>query len=78
MQGAVKKSGQPTVRLGDRLLDSGIITEDQLKIALLEQKTLQKPLFRESPCLTWKKIQNTAYILHEYLGTRYVHTTKTY
>ena len=39
-----KKKGQQTVRLGDRLLDSGIITEDQLKIALLEQKTKQKPL----------------------------------
>ncbi len=43
-QPAEAKKGQQTVRLGDRLLESGIITEDQLKIALLEQKTQQKPL----------------------------------
>ena len=44
MQGATKKSTKQSVRLGDRLIESGIITEDQLKIALLEQKTKQKPL----------------------------------
>jgi len=44
VQGATKKSTKQSVRLGDRLIESGIITEDQLKIALLEQKTKQKPL----------------------------------
>lgn len=32
------------VRLGDLLLEQGLITQDQLRIALLEQKTLGKPL----------------------------------
>lgn len=44
MQGATKKSTKQVVRLGDRLIESGIITQDQLEIALLEQKTMQKPL----------------------------------
>ena len=37
-------TGAPPVRLGDRLLQLGLITQDQLRIALLEQKTSGKPL----------------------------------
>ena len=37
-------SAAPPVRLGDRLLQLGLITQDQLRIALLEQKTSGKPL----------------------------------
>ncbi len=42
---AVPKPAQPPKkRLGDQLIDAGLITEDQLKIALLEQKSQDKPL----------------------------------
>lgn len=34
----------PPVRLGDRLISLGLITEDQLRIALLEQRSSGKPL----------------------------------
>jgi len=37
-------SGAPPVRLGDRLIQLGLITQDQLRIALLEQKSSGKPL----------------------------------
>jgi type II secretory ATPase GspE/PulE/Tfp pilus assembly ATPase PilB-like protein len=37
-------SEKTPVRLGDMLLEQRLITEDQLRIALLEQKTLGKPL----------------------------------
>ena len=36
--------GAPPVRLGDRLIQLGLITQDQLRIALLEQKSSGKPL----------------------------------
>ena len=36
--------GKPPVRLGDLLLEQGLITQDQLRIALLEQKSMGKPL----------------------------------
>ena len=35
---------QPPVRLGDLLLEQRLITQDQLRIALLEQKAMGKPL----------------------------------
>src|SRR4051812_46770336 len=35
---------KPPVRLGDLLLERGLISDDQLRIALLEQKTTGKPL----------------------------------
>ena len=34
----------PPVRLGDRLIQLGLITQDQLRIALMEQKSSGKPL----------------------------------
>lgn len=37
-------SDKPPVRLGDLLLEQQLITQDQLRIALLEQKALGKPL----------------------------------
>jgi type II secretory ATPase GspE/PulE/Tfp pilus assembly ATPase PilB-like protein len=37
-------SGKPPVRLGDLLLEQGLITQDQLRIALLEQKSMGKQL----------------------------------
>ena len=37
-------SAAPPVRLGDKLLQLGLISQDQLRIALLEQKTSGKPL----------------------------------
>ncbi|MFA7293781.1 MAG: ATPase, T2SS/T4P/T4SS family, partial [Rhodocyclaceae bacterium] len=37
-------SAQPPVRLGDLLLEQRLITQDQLRIALLEQKAMGKPL----------------------------------
>jgi hypothetical protein len=37
-------AGKPPVRLGDLLLEKGLITQDQLRIALLEQKAMGKPL----------------------------------
>lgn len=40
---AVKPAGPP-LRLGDRLIQLGLITQDQLRIALHEQKTVGKPL----------------------------------
>jgi hypothetical protein len=36
--------GAPPVRLGDRLIQLGLITQDQLRIALMEQKSSGKPL----------------------------------
>jgi general secretion pathway protein E/type IV pilus assembly protein PilB len=38
------QASAPPVRLGDRLIRLGLITEDQLRIALVEQKTTGKPL----------------------------------
>ena len=40
----VNAPGAPPVRLGDRLIQLGLITQDQLRIALLEQKSSGKPL----------------------------------
>jgi general secretion pathway protein E/type IV pilus assembly protein PilB len=37
-------SERPPVRLGDLLLEQQLITQDQLRIALLEQKSMGKPL----------------------------------
>jgi hypothetical protein len=37
------KPGVP-VRLGDKLIQLGLITQDQLRIALMEQKSSGKPL----------------------------------
>ena len=36
--------GAPPVRLGDRLIQLGLISQDQLRIALMEQKSSGKPL----------------------------------
>lgn len=36
--------GKPPVRLGDKLIELGLITQDQLRIALQEQKSTGKPL----------------------------------
>ncbi len=44
MSALLKPVEQPRKRLGDQLKDAGLITEDQLKIALLEQKNMDKPL----------------------------------
>jgi len=44
MSPAASEKGKPPVRLGDLLLEQGLITQDQLRIALLEQKTMGKPL----------------------------------
>jgi len=38
------RSGAPPVRLGDKLIQMGLITQDQLRIALMEQKSSGKPL----------------------------------
>ncbi len=38
------KSSKPPVRLGDLLIERGVISQDQLRIALHEQKTSGKPL----------------------------------
>jgi hypothetical protein len=37
-------NGKPPVRLGDLLLNKGLLTQDQLSIALQEQKNTGKPL----------------------------------
>ena len=37
-------AGAPAPRLGDLLIESGLITQDQLRIALMEQKRSQQPL----------------------------------
>ena len=37
-------SGAPAPRLGDLLIEMGLITQDQLRIALLEQRRSQQPL----------------------------------
>ncbi len=37
-------AGAPPIRLGDRLIQLGLITQDQLRIALVEQSTTGKPL----------------------------------
>lgn len=37
-------SNAPPVRLGDKLIQLGLITQDQLRIALMEQKSSGKPL----------------------------------
>ena len=37
-------TGAPPVRLGDKLIQMGLITQDQLRIALMEQKSSGKPL----------------------------------
>jgi type II secretory ATPase GspE/PulE/Tfp pilus assembly ATPase PilB-like protein len=37
-------NGKPPVRLGDLLLNKGLLTQDQLRIALHEQKSAGKPL----------------------------------
>lgn len=38
------QTAAPPVRLGDKLLQLGLITQDQLRIALMEQKSSGKPL----------------------------------
>jgi type IV pilus assembly protein PilB len=44
MSDAPATSKKPVVRLGDLLLERGLITQDQLRIALQEQKAMGKPL----------------------------------
>ena len=44
MNAPAAQASAPPVRLGDRLIQLGLITEDQLRIALVEQKTTGKPL----------------------------------
>jgi len=44
MSAVLKPVEKPKKRLGDQLIDAGLITEDQLKIALLEQKSQDKPI----------------------------------
>jgi len=44
MNAPQKSPEKPPVRLGDLLQERGLITQDQLRIALLEQKTTGKPL----------------------------------
>ncbi|MBP9712328.1 MAG: Flp pilus assembly complex ATPase component TadA [Sterolibacterium sp.] len=44
MNAPAPQNGKPPVRLGDLLLEKGLITQDQLRIALHEQKNLGKPL----------------------------------
>ena len=44
MNAPAAQASAPPVRLGDRLIRLGLITEDQLRIALVEQKTTGKPL----------------------------------
>ncbi len=44
MNPSTEKSERPPVRLGDLLLEQGLITQDQLRIALMEQKAMGKPL----------------------------------
>ena len=44
MQEAKQQNKAPVKRLGDQLVDAGLITADQLKIALLEQKSKGKHL----------------------------------
>ncbi len=44
MSDPVPAPAAPPLRLGDRLIQLGLITQDQLRIALLEQKTVGKPL----------------------------------
>lgn len=39
-----RPKGAPPVRLGDKLIQLGLITQDQLRIALMEQKSSGKPL----------------------------------
>lgn len=41
---APARTGAPPVRLGDKLIQMGLITQDQLRIALMEQKSSGKPL----------------------------------
>ena len=41
---AAAPAGAPPVRLGDKLIQLGLITQDQLRIALMEQKSSGKPL----------------------------------
>jgi general secretion pathway protein E/type IV pilus assembly protein PilB len=41
---APTQAAAPPVRLGDKLLQLGLITQDQLRIALMEQKSSGKPL----------------------------------
>ena len=35
---------QPAIRLGDKLVELGLVSQDQLRIALQEQKNTEKPL----------------------------------
>ena len=44
MSNSVPSVGAPPVRLGDKLIQLGLITQDQLHIALMEQKSSGKPL----------------------------------
>ena len=44
MSASRTSSDKPPIRLGDLLLEQQLITQDQLRIALLEQKTMGKPL----------------------------------
>ena len=44
MSAAPSTDSKPPVRLGDKLISLGLITQDQLRIALQEQKSTGKPL----------------------------------
>lgn len=44
MNNSVATDSAPPVRLGDRLVTLGIISPDQLRIALIEQRDTGKPL----------------------------------
>ena len=44
MSEAASPDSKPPVRLGDKLVGLGLITQDQLRIALQEQKSTGKPL----------------------------------
>ncbi|MEO0663973.1 MAG: hypothetical protein AAFZ87_20775, partial [Planctomycetota bacterium] len=72
--GAPPPEGAPRMRIGDELLRRGLITEEQLQLALAEQRRFHRPLGEILVSLGFVKAIDTARLLSEQLGIPIVST----
>ena len=72
MSAVAAEAAAPRGRLGERLVDAGIISADQLKIALIEQERSRKPLGETLVALGFVTEETFREALSETLGARSV------
>ena len=70
MSAATAEVAAPRGRLGERLVDAGLISADQLKIALIEQQRSRKPLGETLVALGFVTEETFREALSEKLGAR--------